>query len=87
MVRSIIRTRWGFHVREDVAPLKPGLTGYSTRQLYSFHVREDVAPLKLAGRERPRLSFAGFHVREDVAPLKPGLGRTLVYTFQTFPRS
>jgi hypothetical protein len=36
-----------FHVRKDVAPLKPGGQSGAAMHAGRFHVRKDVAPLKL----------------------------------------
>src|SRR5690554_3366207 len=63
---------WGFHVREDVAPLKPVRCRTAGSISDRFHVREDVAPLKRGDGAEDRRVGRRFHVREDVAPLKPG---------------
>ncbi len=61
----------GFHVREDVAPLKYVLLGAVVAEHDGFHVREDVAPLKFpSGILKYNNRSLSFHVREDVAPLK-----------------
>ena len=61
----------GFHVREDVAPLKLLFADADTAADGNrFHVREDVAPLKREWNRSNTAGVPGFHVREDVAPLK-----------------
>jgi len=41
------RLQNSFHVRKDVAPLKPETRGEFQAKNSCFHVRKDVAPLKL----------------------------------------
>src|SRR6516164_8939414 len=59
-----------FHVRKDVAPLKPRVWPTLPRRCCSFHVRKDVAPLKPPDEWEYDGTQYGFHVRKDVAPLK-----------------
>ena len=79
--------RQGFHVREDVAPLKACERGRAGAFAPSFHVREDVAPLKGYLLRKQAGAGSSFHVREDVAPLKgETCGEWRLYD-NLFPRS
>lgn len=60
-----------FHVRKNVAPLKPVARTRRLPVSGCFHVREEVAPLKRRHALGPRRATAyRFHVLEDVALLK-----------------
>ena len=80
----------GFHVREDVAPLKRRSPKARRPRFPCFHVREDVAPLKRVCDLRVSDYRVRFHVREDVAPLKPGLAAVVAkaaWCVSTFVRT
>ena len=87
MYATAANERSTFHVREDVAPLKPRDQRHADRRPLPFHVREDVAPLKphkIGSTERKIISF---HVREDVAPLKLFSLYEFLFKQSAFPRS